>query len=82
MRAMGVCQDDVLDVRRRAADAIQFVQHEPGVGTVQRINQGQTSAVVNEVRMNQHPLPLHHAVNAGRSLHAAILLSHPFAAAT
>ena len=67
---MAVRQDDVVDVGDGPAHARKLLEHPVAVRVVERVDQRQALAVVEEKGVDAATLPLAHAVDPGSDLHA------------
>ena len=74
VRLVSMREDDVLQVRGRPAYSRNLGKHHLAVVVIQRINERQVVAVVEEVGMNVSAFLLRHAVNAWTNLHVRFLV--------
>jgi len=74
VRLVSMREDDVLQVRGRPAYSRNLGKHHLAVVVIQRINERQAVAVVEEVGMNVSAFLLRHAVNAWTNLHVRFLV--------
>ena len=68
MRAVGMCQGDVPEVARRAADPPDVVEDDVGVRVEQGVDQRELTVTLEQVGVDSPALALPEAVDAGCDL--------------